>query len=826
MDSLPALILKLRYPKITWVAAWYQTAPNPWTGFSEGDREKKYRISSFFYWLVQFFIKPFIAKYADLVLVNNEEEKKIFPKLVSENRVQVMLGAVDLELINQWQDKTKKLPKIYDAVFQGRFHPQKGVLELVDIWKLVVDKKPKAKLAMIGDGPLMSDVLSKIKKLGLEENIKLFGYVYDGPEKYAIFTQSKLVVHPAFFDSGGMAAAEAMAFGLPAVGFDLKSYESYYPEGMVEVKIGDLRGFANAVIRFLSDSVYVNKVGKEALAMIRRSWSWDVRTTDLLSRIEGLKVSTHSIRKPFILLLVALIILISLTTFHEGLGFDLRGEDWYALWFAIQPDLKDVVFQTILFRDHPVLTYQEVLLAPFFKFNPFYWYFFGYICKVIGAFAVGLLVWGITKSKKAAVYSSLIFASSTIGLEAYLMVTVQAPAILLIPICLGLYFWVISERDNSIKKYLISVVFYALAFLGDPGRGISMIALGVFWDFLKIINDSSKANYVRVVARNLALIIILALLYWSVGIGVKQFQNGHPSTLVGGLSYIASQPLLALNNFVTAIGNLLIGWFIPIYESDNTTSMSYPHQIPLVSGYLFLILAVLLIGKFLLNKDNKFYRISFFFVAWIIVSFFPTWILLQWYIGGSLPGTTGRYLTISSVGFVALLGYGLSKVKARYAIILLIIILLFNISTANRILNQDWYHRSALVHNVFWDKVERTVPRGQKDTIILFTGGTHLGSELASTYSIPLGLKRGINITEDLPITTGDRELVKKLLCEDNVYRPDFRVYGPARFGAILQREKIPLSHLYAWRIYEDSFVDVTEQERKLLRTEVNCKLD
>lgn len=79
-------------------------------------------------------------------------------------------------------------------------------------------------------------------------------------------------------------------------------------------------------------------------------------------------------KKGKILILIILILLLSLATFHEAFGFDLRGEDWYQLWFAIQPDLKDVVFQTLIFRDHPISTYQEVILAPFFGFNPFYWY--------------------------------------------------------------------------------------------------------------------------------------------------------------------------------------------------------------------------------------------------------------------------------------------------------------------------------------------------------------------------------------------------------------------------------------------------------------------
>jgi len=287
MDSLPAFILKLRFPEITWAAAWYQTAPQPWVGFAEGERVATYRLSAFAYWFVQQPIKPIISRFADFVLINNEEERKQFPKHAKEGRTIVVLGAVDLEKIRNWRLEIRNLPKVYDAVFQGRFHPQKGVVELVDIWKKVVEKKPNAKLAMIGDGPLMTKVKSQITKHKLQRNVKLFGYVFDGPKKYKIFSQSKIVVHPAFYDSGGMAAAEAMAFGLPAVGFDLKSYESYYPKGMVKVKTGDLDAFTREIIKLLKDDKRRNSLVKEALGMIEANWSWDQRARQILSGINN-----------------------------------------------------------------------------------------------------------------------------------------------------------------------------------------------------------------------------------------------------------------------------------------------------------------------------------------------------------------------------------------------------------------------------------------------------------------------------------------------------------------------------------------------------------
>jgi glycosyltransferase involved in cell wall biosynthesis len=285
MDSLPALILKIRHPRVKWVAAWYQTAPNPLTGYAEVERKEGYNLKAFLYWFVQLPIKPLIGKYADKVLVNNEDERKQFPKMDEVGNVVVVLGAVPLKKIESWRNKNKNIKKIYDAVFQGRLHPQKGVVELIDIWKKVVDKKPDVKLAMIGDGPLRDEVELRIKSLRLGKNVELFGYVFDGPKKFKIFSQSKLVVHPAFYDSGGMASAEAMAFGIPAVGFDLKAYESYYPKGMLKVRKGNLSHFADAVLLLLDSEEKRSILGKEAFTMIMKNWSWEKRAREILKKI-------------------------------------------------------------------------------------------------------------------------------------------------------------------------------------------------------------------------------------------------------------------------------------------------------------------------------------------------------------------------------------------------------------------------------------------------------------------------------------------------------------------------------------------------------------
>lgn len=341
MDVLPAVILKIRYPKLKWVATWYQTAPNPIRGFVEestkyqvsgiptsphsvymnmasfgagnyhdgkdknsdkrqvtsdknGIRTEKYKLSAILYWLSQLPIKPLIKKYADFVIVNNEDERRRFSEMNKKGKVIVLLGAVRLDEIVRYKTSHRSLTtdhksKIYSAVFQGRFHPQKGVVELIDIWRKVVDKVPNAKLAMIGDGPLFRNVEERIRNYGLKNNIKLFGYVFDGDQKYKIFAQSKIVVHPAFYDSGGMASAEAMAFGLPCVGFDLKAYESYYPKGMLKVKVGDINAFSNTIIKLLVNTKLRSKIGFEAKKLIENNYSWVIRSKELFNFINETK---------------------------------------------------------------------------------------------------------------------------------------------------------------------------------------------------------------------------------------------------------------------------------------------------------------------------------------------------------------------------------------------------------------------------------------------------------------------------------------------------------------------------------------------------------
>ena len=282
-DSIPGFFMCRKIKGSKWVAAFYLFAPSPFS------KESPYRGGKFLrgllYRLSQIPIYWLVKKYADMVWVTSElyKSKFINGKKLASNKVVVIRWGVDIKtplLIPELIEKK------FDAVFIGRFHPQKGVLELIDIWKYVCDRIPNAKLAMIGTGELESDVREKIRKLGLEKNIAMLGFK-DGIEKLKIFKESKIVIHPAIYDTGAIAPMEAMACGLPGIFFDLPALKTYYPKGVIRIPCYNLKKFAKTIVDLLTDTRLYCTLREEAINLTKEL-DWDVKAEELLNVVRGI----------------------------------------------------------------------------------------------------------------------------------------------------------------------------------------------------------------------------------------------------------------------------------------------------------------------------------------------------------------------------------------------------------------------------------------------------------------------------------------------------------------------------------------------------------
>lgn len=282
-DVVAGFLVRAQVSRSRWLAGVYQIAPSPLQADFPYRGAKALR--GILLYLMHKLSLILIKRRSDMIWTTNPHDARLLSSWsgLPSKCVIAIKGGVDTSLASRVQDS---VPKVYDAVFIGRLHPQKGVMELLEIWKKVLEKRPNARLAIIGDGYLEEDLTRRARQLGIHPFVSFLGFL-DGIEKVLVFKSSYIVVHPAIYDSGGMAACEAMVCGLPGVRFDLETLREYYPIGMLRVPLGNNEEFAASVIRLLEDKTLYSKLSQEARSYAE-TWDWDVRARELHDLVKSL----------------------------------------------------------------------------------------------------------------------------------------------------------------------------------------------------------------------------------------------------------------------------------------------------------------------------------------------------------------------------------------------------------------------------------------------------------------------------------------------------------------------------------------------------------
>ncbi len=281
-DTIPAIYAKIKIPSLRWITGLHLVAPSPFKGFQKAST-KGYvfpKFANIYYFLTQRLIMRFMKKYAYLVMVSNSLDREfLIKKGFASQKVIVTYGAINWDELNLAASSGYK----YDACFVGRFHKQKGFPDLIEAWKKVCLKYPRALLVVIGDDINFDSVVKKVNAEGLSNNIKFLGFL-GGVEKFNIMKASKMCVFPSTYESFGMVIAEAFACSLPVVAYSLPIYEDIYPQGLLTANIGDVNGLVQQIISLLSDEQVRLKVSKEAYE-VSKKFTWAQTAEQILMRL-------------------------------------------------------------------------------------------------------------------------------------------------------------------------------------------------------------------------------------------------------------------------------------------------------------------------------------------------------------------------------------------------------------------------------------------------------------------------------------------------------------------------------------------------------------
>ncbi len=149
----------------------------------------------------------------------------------------------------------------------GRLQAQKGFDLLLRAWREVVREVPGARLCIVGEGPLGSELANLATTLGIASSVE---WVAPTDRIEALYREAAVFVLSSRYEGMPLALLEAQALGVPAVSFDCPTgpREIVSEETGIVVPAEDIPALAAAIVRLLRDPAL--RAGMASAAIARR----------------------------------------------------------------------------------------------------------------------------------------------------------------------------------------------------------------------------------------------------------------------------------------------------------------------------------------------------------------------------------------------------------------------------------------------------------------------------------------------------------------------------------------------------------------------------
>jgi glycosyltransferase involved in cell wall biosynthesis len=180
-------------------------------------------------------------------------------------------------------------------LFLSRLHVKKGIELLLPAFAQIHSEFPDALLVVAGSGePAYVETLrEKARALGCERDVFWPGFVA-GDDKSALLVMATLFVLPSFSENFGIAAAEALAAGVPSILSDQVAIaRDAASENAAVIVPCDTAALAAAMRQLLTDNARREELRQRGPAFIKNHFSPDAVGRELIALYQSVREKTE-----------------------------------------------------------------------------------------------------------------------------------------------------------------------------------------------------------------------------------------------------------------------------------------------------------------------------------------------------------------------------------------------------------------------------------------------------------------------------------------------------------------------------------------------------